>query len=269
MKLKSIATNHSVLFAICATIAWFVLELVLTAIASGVLRRPYGDAVTTTLSRLVTTACILYLIWRMGWLDGSGITRSGRWQAWLIGLGGLVYFTCASLYSFYGEVVFNSSTLIRSSASLTTVMTHFVVGLSEEILFRGLVLYCLARVWGGTQKGMIGSVVLTSLLFAVLHLSHVFTSGASLSSALLLIVEAGIVSIWWGALVIWGKTIWPAVMLHFIVNAVVGVQNLTTPMIEPDILVYQRLLWFSTLLGVLGIGLLARTDSHQIVPKVP
>ncbi len=111
-KLKSIATNHPVLFAFCATIAWFVLELVLTAIASGVLRRPYGDAVTTTLSRLVTTACVLWLIWRMGWLDGSGIMRSGRWQAWLIGLGSFIYFACASLYSFYGEVAFNFSNLI-------------------------------------------------------------------------------------------------------------------------------------------------------------
>lgn len=268
-KLKSFAARQPVVFVIGTMIVWFMVLLILTAIASSVLRRAYGDAVTATISRLVTTACVLWLNWRMGWLGSSGIARSGRWQVWLIALGGSGYFACAGLYAFFGEISFDFSNLIRSPASHAALITHFAVGLCEEILFRGVVLYGLVRVWGGTKKGLIKSVALTSLLFAALHLLQVFTSGVSLSSALVLAAETGIVSFGWGALVLWGGSIWPAVMLHFVSNAVVAVQGLVIPTVKPDILAYSHLLWFSMLLGMLGIGLLVRTAPRKIVPEVP
>jgi membrane protease YdiL (CAAX protease family) len=253
---RSITTNQPVLFVFSATIAWFVLVMVFTGIASIALRKPFGDATTGTMGRLAVTACSLWLVWRLGWLEASGITRLGSGPVWLLTLGGLIYFVCASLYAFYGKVAFDFSTLIRLPAARTTVLTQFVVGLNEEILFRGLVLYALARVWGNTKYGLIGSVLLTSLLFAVLHITQVFSHGVSPASAMILTLETLIISIWWGSLVLWGGSIWPAVMLHFAVSAMVVVQGLTVPVVEPNILAYRRLLWFSILPGVLGIGLL-------------
>jgi len=262
--IRSIATNQPVLFVFCAMIAWFVLLMVFTGIASSALHKPYGEATTGTIGRLAVTACSLWLIWRLGWLQTSGVVRLGSWQVWLLTLGGLAYFTCASLYAGYGQVAFDFSAALRLPAARTAALTQFVVGLNEEILFRGLVLYALARVWGNSWYGLIGSVLLTSLLFAVLHIIQVFTQGVSPSSALLLILQTCIISIWWGALVLLGGSIWPAVMLHMVVNAVVAVQGLTVPMIEPNILAYKRLLWFSVLLGVLGIGLLVQATPQPI-----
>jgi membrane protease YdiL (CAAX protease family) len=103
---------------------------------------------------------------------------------------------------------------------------------------------------------MIGSVVLTAVLFAVPHIVAVFM-GVPLSAALILVVETCIIAVWWGALVLWGGSIWPAVLLHFVVNVVVTVQGLTVPMLTLDTLAYRRILWFSIPLGVIGIGLLA------------
>ena len=130
-------------------------------------------------------------------------------------------------------------------------------------------LYTLARVWGSTKYGLIGSVLLTSLLFAILHITHIFSHGVSPSSALLLTLETFIISIWWGALVLLGGSIWPAVMLHVVISAVVVVQGLKVPIIEPDILAYRQLLRFSILLGVLGIGLLVQAAPHPIVLEEP
>ena len=266
--LRSFTTNQPILFAVCATIAWFVLVLVFTGIASSALRKPYGDAATGTLGRLGVMVCTLWLIWRLGWLQISGVARLGSGLVWLLALGGLIYFTSASLYAFYGKVAFDFSSLIRLPAARTTVLTQLVVSLSEEILFRGLALYALTRVWGHTRVGLVGSVLLTSLLFAVLHITQVFSNGVSPASALLLTLETLIISIWWGALVLWGGSIWPAVMFHFLVNAVVPLQGLTVSMIEPDILAYRRLLWFSLLLGLLGIGLLAQAGTAHIIPEI-
>ena len=58
-------------------------------------------------------------------------------------------------------------------------------------------------------------------------------------------------------------------MLHFVVNAVVALQGITIPMIEPAILAYRRILWFSIPLGLLGIWLLVRAIPHPILPEAP
>lgn len=265
-KLKSFATRQPIVFVVSVVIIWLVVLLAFTAIASGLLSRPYGDAETTSISRLITTAFVLLLIWRMGWWELIGIAQLGRWHAWLIAIGGIIYFSCASLYSFYGEIGFDFTNLVRSPTAHSMVITNFIVSLCEEILFRGLILYSLFRVWGDTKKGVIGSVILTSLLFAVPHLMQIFISGVSLSSGLILILEGSIVSIWWGALVLWGGSIWPAILAHFIGNAIISVQGLVIPMVEPEILAYTRLLIFSLPLGILGIALLAKFTPRASVP---
>ncbi len=267
--LRSFTTNQPVLFVLSLTIAWFVLAIVFMGIASSTFRKPYGDVTAVTISRLGVTICTLWLIWRLGWLEESGVTRLGSGPVWLLALGGMVYFACACLYAFYGKVAFDFSTLIRLPAARTTILTQFVVGLSEEILFRGIVIYALTQVWGRTWYGMIGSVLLSSLLFAVLHITQVFSHGVSPASATILTLETFIISIWWGVLVLLGGSIWPAVVLHFLVNAVVPVQGLTVPMIEPEILVYKRLLWFSIPLGLLGIGLLVGATSLPMLFEKP
>ena len=135
------------------------------------------------------------------------------------------------------------------------VLANAASVLHEEILFRGLVMYVLFRAWGHTRPGAIGSVVLTAILFAVPHLVAI-SMGVSPSAALLLVGQGCIIAVWWGALVLWGGSIWPAVLLHYVVNVVVAVQGMVVPMVTPDTLAYRRLLWFSVPLGVLGIGLL-------------
>jgi membrane protease YdiL (CAAX protease family) len=259
------ASNHPVLFGLLVTLGWLVLLVVSMGIASSALHRPYGEDTTVTIGRLVGTACILLLVWRLGWLESSGIARLGKWQIWLLAFGGMIYFAGTSLYSFYGKPVFSFSTLIRSPESSTVLVTLFVVSVGEEILFRGLVLHALIRVWGVTTQGIIGSVFVTSLLFAVLHVSQVLTHSVSLSSVSWLILETSAISIWWGGLVVRGRCVWPAVMLHFAVSAIVAIQGLTVPMVEPATAAYRQILWFSLPLGAVGIWLLLRAEPHPNV----
>ena len=269
MGISKFATHRPVGFILVVTIVWVVLFLVFMGITSTILQKPYGDTMTVSIGRLAVTTCVLFLAWRLDWLKASGISELGSWQVWLLALGGLVYFASVSLYSFYGSVASDFSSLLQLPDARTAVITHFIAGLSEEILFRGLVLYALIRVWGNTTWGILGSVLLAAALFALVHITQVFTHGTSLSSALLLVFQVFVISTWWGALVVMGGSISPAVILHFVINAVVAVQGLTTPMVEPGILAYRQLLWFSLPLGVLAIGLLAKTALHPVVIEVP
>ena len=264
--LQSFAMDRPVLFVLGATIAWFILMLG-GGIASSALRKPYGD-LTDAIGRLAATTGLLVLIWRWGGLERSGIARLGRWQVWPLAVGGMLYFAGAGLYAFYGKVTFSSSSLVRLPAARTLVWIQLARVLNEEILFRGVVLYVLFRAWGHTTPGTIGSVILTAVLFAIPHIVAVFM-GVSLSAALLLVAEGCIIAVWWGALVLWGGSIWPAVLLHYVVNVVVAVQGLAVPMVTPDTLAYRRILWFSVPLGVLGMGLLVQAAPLPILLETP
>ena len=252
------ATRHPVWFALASIMTWSVLLVVFMGLISSALRRPYGDDVSRAIARLAITVCVVTVVWRLGWLRTSGIGRLGGWRVWLLAIGGLVYAASACLYSFYGRVAIDPSILIRLPAAWTTVLAVLIAALGEEVLFRGLVLHGLVRAWAGTRTGVVASVVLTALLFAALHSTQVLTNDLSRSAALLLTLQTWIVSLWWGALVVVGGSVWPAVLLHFAVNAVVAVQGLVASPVAPELLAYQRNLWLSIPLGLVAIGLLAR-----------
>lgn len=267
MDISNFATHHPFRFILILTVVWIVLLLAFMIIASTVFHISYGDVITVSIARLAVTACVLFLVWRMDWLKALGISRLGSWQIWLLALGGLVFMAGASLYSFYGSIAFDLSSLLQLSDARTAITTHFVAGLSEELLFRGLLLYALIRVWGSTTRGILGSILLSSALFALVHLTQLFTYETSLSSALVLVLQAFVLSIWWGALVVMGGSIWPAVVLHFMGNTVVAVQGMTTPVVEPVTLAYTQLLWLSLPLGALAIGLLSKTTTYLVLPE--
>lgn len=255
---RALAGDASILtrLALNPHFTWLTLLLVLTGIASSAFRVPYGGPVSGTISRLGVTACVLFLMWRLRWLRTSGLARRGRWSVWVLAFAGMIYIAGASLYSLCGRLVFDVTSLWQLPASRAALVTVAVVALSEEILFRGLALYALVRVWGNTTRGILGSVALTSLVFAALHIMQAFTHAVSLPSVLLLTLQTCIIAIWWAALVVTGGSIWPAVMLHFVVNAVAAIQGLTVPMVDSPAQAYLRLFWFSIPLGVLGVGMI-------------
>jgi membrane protease YdiL (CAAX protease family) len=267
--LRSIATLHPVLFILALIFTWLVLLLLTTGIASGILRRPYGDAVTGSTGRLLVTAGVLWLAWRLGWLEAAGIARLGLGWVWLLTLGSMVYIAGASLYAFYGKATLDLPGIMRLSGVLSQVFTQSIVSLNEEILFRGVVLYTLARVWGHTRQGVIASVALAALLFAVIHLIQVFTNGVTPAAALLLTVQTWLIAMWWGALVLLGGSIWPAVLLHLVGNAVVALQGQLVPVVGSEVQAYSRLLWFSLPLGMLSLGLLLPAALRPNFSKVP
>ena len=80
MKILAVATNRPVGFVLVLTIVWVVLFLVFMGVASTIFQKPYGDAMTVSISRLAVTACVLLLAWRLDWLKPSGISGVGDWQ---------------------------------------------------------------------------------------------------------------------------------------------------------------------------------------------
>ncbi|MHB1319190.1 MAG: CPBP family intramembrane glutamic endopeptidase [Anaerolineae bacterium] len=256
--LLAFVTAHPAWAALVATLAGLVLLLLLTGLSSAALRLPYGHPVPEVLGRALFAAGVLVLIWRMGGLDGAGIARPGGWVVWLVALAGTLYAGAAALQAFYGRLTPDLPRLLGLPRAGRALAVPIFVALAEELLFRGLVLWLLLRVWGGSLAGVLGSVVLSAVLFAVVHGMQVWTVGLPRAAAGYLVLQTLLMALWWGALVVYGGSLWPAVLAHAAVNALMALEGLAGPMAVPEVQGYRQLLLYSLLPGAAALLLLWR-----------
>jgi membrane protease YdiL (CAAX protease family) len=266
-KLKSFLANRPVLSAIIITLVWFVVIMLFTGMATSLLRKDFGDPVTTFIGHLAGITFALMFLWRLGWSKSAGVAQWGKYQVWLISFAGTLYFALASLYSLYGNLRFNITNLTDFSSSGNLIIASVANCMSEEILFRGIFLYILIRKWADTRKGLFRSVIVSSGFFALFHLLHVAFYGQSLTSNLLLVFEAFIISTWWAAMVLKGGSIWPAFLAHFVVNTVVALQVISQNLDQSDFQIYLKLLLFSLPLGLLGIWMILKMHYQKRIKR--
>ena len=255
------------LFVILIAFSWFILIMLFAGIASGLLKKGFGDPIVSIIGHLAGIVYIVLLIWRFGWLEISGIIRLGTCQSWLFAIGGTAYFAFASLYSFFGKLSFDFANLVDLSSSGRIIALKIANSADEEMLFRGLALYILIQSRGNSKKGKVISVLIISLIFALFHCMGALSSGFSLALGLLL-TEALVISIWWAALVLKGGSIWPAFFAHFIINALVAVQGISSPIIQPEVNAYLLLLLFSIPLGIIGLWIITKRSPNIDASKL-
>jgi uncharacterized protein len=135
--------------------------------------------------------------------------RAGRHALLGIGLG--VVFIGVSMLMVLTEFSFT----VASGSALATAATIAAVQLgaavTEELLFRGVLLQGLER-WCGS--GM--ALAITAVVFGGIHLAN---PGATLWTGFAVAVEAGVLL---GAAFLWLRNIWMVVGLHFAWNTSVG-----------------------------------------------
>ena len=258
--LKSFLLKRPVISVISLAVIWLVLTMVFAGIISVLFNQEFGNAITSFSAHLIVVTGVFILLWRLDWLKVTGISRIGDFRIWLLTIAATIYMTTASLYSFYGKFLFNISDLNDLTASLEIIMAQIAVCLNEEFLFRGILLYILIQSWGGTKKGKIGSVILMSGIFALFHVMYISTSGIS---ALLLALETFIISVWWASLVLAGRSIWPAIFAHFIVNTAISLQGISQSIIQPDIYAYSKIFLFSLPLGVIALLMILKINTER------
>lgn len=135
--------------------------------------------------------------------------RAGRHALLGIGLG--VVFIGGSMLMVLTEFSFTraSGSAMATVASIAAVQLGAAV--TEELLFRGLLLQGLERLCG---SGV--ALAITAVLFGGIHLAN---PGATLWTGFAIAVEAGVLL---GAAFLWLRSIWLVVGLHFAWNTSVG-----------------------------------------------
>lgn len=99
------------------------------------------------------------------------------------------------------------------------VLLCLVIGAFEEGLFRGIVLSSLLARLGNTRRGIVGAVVVSSLIFGVVHVAPSFLSGQvsdglGVAQAVLKTVQSGILGAFLAAIFLTTRNLWGVVLVH-------------------------------------------------------
>lgn len=255
------ARSHLLIFSLLVSFV-FILMLVASAMlgvlwpGEGTYGQPGG-----ILGRAIFIIVLLAILVRLGWLRPAGFASPGGWRTWLSLLLPLVYSIAASAYAMTGSFAVHVS-----GTSLTGQATLFILtaALMEEIVFRGIILHALVRAWGGTQLGLVRSVLVSSLFFSILHLFD-FLGGRPLLNVLLQSLQAYFLGVYLGALVLKGNSIYPAVFFHAIVN-LAGYLVFAGQNLEPAPAAWLLLSLFMLPLALYGIYLLRDAPRRSVLP---
>ncbi len=136
----------------------------------------------------------------------------------------------------------------------------------EEAVFRGLVLRTLL------PQGLVRAAILSSLIFAVVHLLNL-AGGANLAATLLQVVVAFLMGLAFVAPLAVTKNIWPLVFIHALNNFVAyltvgGVLNTATTSQSPSLSQVINALLIPFVLAIYSTWLIIRTEQRNGLRKV-
>jgi membrane protease YdiL (CAAX protease family) len=223
-RLKTFALRHPLWFGFLLIVIYALLTALTYPIhflfpdsSVGIL---YGDIA----SRVVISGVFVALIWRFGWLQSSGLGRLRLGWAWLVILVVLLYKTSTELYAFTGSPV---PAFFNSSRPVANWSYYFFGALIEELIARSLVLLAMLAAWGESKGGLFKSVLYSSLVFGAAHLFNAINTpvGLVVFQAMLALIPG----ILYAALFLVTRSLWPAIILHWVTNALVNAKIAAIP----------------------------------------
>lgn len=225
--LERLASRHPASFGLLISLMVLAAYFVTAIPAEMVAADRAGYEWTEAAGRAAASLFFVYILWRCGWLAPSGVTRRGTLFAWILTLVLLAYDLVTTSYALFGSVIMMlapSDPALSAAVGTNALMT----GLIEEIPFRGIVLLAVLRAWGSSRWGVTKAVLYSSLLFGGIHVIHILL-GRPIPQAILVAVSASLSGILYGALVLYGNSIWTVVVLHGVSNTIVAMRVLETP----------------------------------------
>ena len=209
-------------------IATTVATVLLSALIGLTSPSPGGGETISPSAMLAFEACLTVCAFAVAFLfrrfldqrsiASLGFSVRGPWLRLLsigCGLGVAMQLFVFALEDLLGYSHFAAFATARQDAAVLTVLlpTFALLGLAEEMLFRGYILQNIWEAWGP-----IAAVALTSALFAVAHLGNP-GSHAQLAFTLIGLVAY---ALWACISLLWTKSLWLAVGVHFMWNVFEG-----------------------------------------------
>lgn len=263
--LKRFATAHPVLFG-CLTVLIFVLFVVAAGVLAYVTPGDAGGEIVAAVVKLIGVLLLLLMLRRFGWLRAAGVTEPARWRPWLLALPATAYSLIVSQVALFRGMGLRIPGPVHAGSVALNMM---VDGGFQEIAFRGVLLYGLIRVWGGSKRGIVQSVLVSAALFGGLHMLNVAARGRELPQTLLQIADTLLSGVYYAALVLSGGSIWPVVLWHGLLNAAASARAVGIPDFEETVSAWALVVLCNLPLLLYGVCLLWRLRPRPVVPDAP
>jgi membrane protease YdiL (CAAX protease family) len=188
-------------------LGWMLAGMVGVGLVSGLTAT--GPGPVPVLGAVAAVAVYCCVMRRVARRSAPEIARSGAGREVLLGGGiGLGFVLVSALVvTAFGGYSFSWAGDGFVSVVWSAAAVQIGAAVTEELMFRGLALQALEKLWGSGA-----AIVITSLFFGVAHLG---APGANAWSGVAIALEAGVLL---GAAFLWRRNIWFVVGLHFAWN---------------------------------------------------
>ena len=214
--LKRLRTAHPIVFCVLAEVVFlaslFVTDLIFTIVL--VLFRADFSALDTylysTLQELVgALVAVLFLVRT----DRAGLLRrrgSGFFNGLLVGMYPLVFIG----YNTFGSLLLGrpDTPLLPLPRILTFMLNMILVGVAEELVFRGIIAQTLLERYGTARAGVWKACLVSGVLFGAAHLSNLL--GSEAFGVLMQCVFAASLGVMLAAIYFRTGNLWVTVFLH-------------------------------------------------------
>lgn len=196
-------------------LAYFLLPTLLTE-ASGLFghgkqQQGASEFATNLWSEIALSGVLVLVVISIGWARETGLAAMPRWRACLFTLPYIAFVVFIVVVAF-GSVLLKSEGFALTVAEWRVVaiasFVALIVGLFEELLFRGVLLHALRSRMGG-----VSAVLVSAVIFGAFHFVN-WISGQPLDLTVLQVVGAAGGGVFYGALVLWTKSLWPSILMH-------------------------------------------------------
>lgn len=165
------------------------------------------------IGQMTVSLLLILFLKKLHLLKIAGFTTyvSKWWFAWPM----VLYIALNASDAIAGNIVIDGT---KQWTVLMFVLVYLSTGVFEETLCRGVVLTLFMRKWGGSKKGYYLALILSSVLFGLIHFIHFVLGDASLLATMTQVVCATFIGVFFGGCLLINQNILPVILLHGVFN---------------------------------------------------
>lgn len=212
-KLKTFALKKPILFSLLLmTFALIVLYAPSEKLYLSFYDMQHSTFLGELTNNIVVSIILIIVLIKLDLIKSIGITAfPNRWKDWFIAWPLMMILLISLLSLITGNLIIDTS---KPGLISIFILMNFFIGLTEELLVRGVILSILLLKWGNTKKRIYICVIASSVIFGSAHIGNFIANPNILVATLSQVVYATFIGIFFAACVLRGKTIWPAIILH-------------------------------------------------------
>lgn len=224
-KLKTFTLKRPLFFSILL----MVFALIVFNMPTEKLFLPFYDLQYSTFlkeltNKVLVSIIIILLLVKLDFIKSIGLnTLATRGKDWLIAWPSAIILLIGLLPLIVGSLAIDLS---KANVITIFILMNLFIGLSEELLVRGVILSVLLTKWGNTKKRIYYSVIVSSVIFGAAHLGNIIGNTGSLVATLSQVVYATLIGIFFAACVLRSQSIWPAIIIHAAIDFVSQLQQI-------------------------------------------